>query len=112
MKKLLSDPDSVPLDPADRAILTFVEKMTLAPSEMTDADVRSLRDAGFSDENILEICAIAAMFNYVSRIADALGIELEEHYSEWSRFLGFEPGPTIRVEKARMGDAFVASRPS
>lgn len=107
VKKLLSDPDSVPLDPADRAILKFVEKMTLMPSQMTAADVQSLRDVGFSDENVLEICGVAAFFNYVARIADALGIELEEHYSDWSRFLGFEPGPTVRVDTVRMGDAFV-----
>ena len=94
-------------DPADRAIVRFVEKMTLTPAQMTDADVRSLRDVGFSDENVLEIVAITAMFNYVARVADALGIELEEHYSDWSQFLGFERGPTVRVENARMGDPFV-----
>jgi len=81
--------------------------MTLTPAQMTDADVQSLRAVGFSDENVLEIVAIAAMYNYVARVADALGIELEEHYSDWSQFLGFEPGPTIRVQNARMGDAFV-----
>jgi uncharacterized protein YciW len=93
-------------DPADRAIVRFAEKMTLTPSAMTDADVQSLRDAGFSDENVLEIVAITAMFNYVARVADALGIELEEHYSDWSQFLGFEKGPTILVQNARMGDPF------
>ena len=97
-------------DPGDLAIVRFVEKMTLNPSQMTDHDVQSLRDAGFSDENILEICAIAAMFNYVARIADALGIELEEHYHDWSKFLGFSPGPTVRVENARAGDPFVAAK--
>jgi hypothetical protein len=88
----------------------FVEKMTLLPSEMTEADVQSLRDVGFSGENVLEVCAITAFFNYVARIADALGIELEEHYNEWSKFLGFEEGPTIRVENARMGDPFLATK--
>ena len=100
----------MPLDPGDRAIIKFVEKMTLTPSLLTDQDVESLRDVGFSDENVLEICAIAALFNYVSRIADALGIELEEHYSDWSKFLGFDPGPTVRVENARAGDPFVAAK--
>ena len=90
--------------------MRFVEKMTLTPAQMTDQDVQSLRDVGFSDENILEICAIAAMFNYVSRIADALGIELEEHYHDWSQFLGFAPGPTVRVENARTGDPFVPAK--
>jgi uncharacterized protein YciW len=80
--------------------------MTLTPAQMTDADVQSLRDSGFSDEQVLEIVAIAGLFNYLARVADALGIELEEHYSDWSQFLGFESGPTIRVPSARMGDAF------
>lgn len=84
--------------------------MTLTPSAMTDADVQSLREVGFSDENVLEIVAITGLFNYLARVADALGIGLEEHYSDWSQFLGFERGPTVRVQNARMGDPFVAAK--
>lgn len=99
MKKFLSDPGSVLTDPADFAMIKFVEKMTLAPSTMTQDDAQSLRDAGFDDLQILEIAALCAQFNYVARMADALGIELEEHYVDWSRFLGFKEGPTVKIEE-------------
>ena len=106
MKKFLSDPESVLTDPADVAIIKFVEKMTLNPSTMTEADTRSLRDVGFEDVQILEICALCAQFNYVSRMADALGVELEEHYLDFATFLGYGEGPNIKVEDPILGDAY------
>lgn len=108
MKKFLADPSSVLTDPADLAMIAYVEKMTLSPSSMTEADVQSLRDHGFSDLQVLEIAAVCAQFNYVARMADALGIELEEHYVAWSKSLGFGDGPTIKVEAQPMGDPFTA----
>lgn len=47
------------------------------PGEMGEGDVGALRAAGFDDEDILEITVVAAWYNFVSRLACALGIELE-----------------------------------
>jgi uncharacterized peroxidase-related enzyme len=58
----------------DRAMLDFVVKMTKHAYKMTEKDAQRLRDAGFSDKAILQVTMIAAWFNYVNRVADALGL--------------------------------------
>jgi len=62
---------------ADLAMLDYAVKLTVAPTTMTAADVHSLREAGFDDRGIHDICAIVAYFNFVNRMADGLGVELE-----------------------------------
>jgi uncharacterized peroxidase-related enzyme len=59
------------------AMLTYVEKLTLKPGEMTEADVVALRDVGFSDRDILDIAEVVGYYAYVNRIADGLGVPLE-----------------------------------
>ncbi|MFI5290981.1 MAG: carboxymuconolactone decarboxylase family protein [Polyangia bacterium] len=64
-----------PIDEIDRAILTFAEKLTLAPSRMTRKDTEELRaGAKLDDRGVLQVTGIAAFFNYFSRVADALGV--------------------------------------
>jgi len=58
-------------------MLDYVEKLTARPWEVSKADVDALRDAGFSDRDILDICEVAAYYAYVNRIADGLGVTLE-----------------------------------
>lgn len=58
-------------------MLSYVEKLTLAPATVTDADVAALRHHGFSDRDILDICEVAAYYAYVNRIAHGLGVPLE-----------------------------------
>jgi uncharacterized peroxidase-related enzyme len=62
------------LSDADRAMLDFAIKMTVAPYKHTREDVERLRAVGFDDTGILQITMIAAYFNYINRIADALGV--------------------------------------
>jgi uncharacterized peroxidase-related enzyme len=59
------------------AMLSYVEKLTRTPGEMVEADVLALRNAGFTDRDILDICTTAAYYAYVNRIADGLGVQLE-----------------------------------
>lgn len=59
-------------------MLTFAVKLTATPGEMTDADTEALRDAGFSDRDILDIVEVVGYYAYANRVADALGIEIEE----------------------------------
>ena len=56
---------------------TFAVKLTRTPGAMTDADVDALREAGFSDRDILDIVEVVGYYAYANRIADGLGIELE-----------------------------------
>jgi alkylhydroperoxidase family enzyme len=58
-------------------MLTYVEKLTVKPSEMIETDVIALRDAGFGDRDILDVCAVAGYYAYVNRIADGLGVATE-----------------------------------
>lgn len=67
-----------PLDAVDRAILEYAEKLTLTPARLTRDDSDRLRAAtGLDDRGILQVTLIASFFNYVTRVADALGVGRE-----------------------------------
>ena len=55
-------------------MLTHVERLTLAPGATTDAHLDELRAVGFDDRGIFQITGIAAMFAYLNRMADGLGL--------------------------------------
>lgn len=57
-------------------MLTYAEKLTLNPSAMTRSDLDGLRHH-FSEEQIFDIVVIASVFNFIDRIADAFGVELD-----------------------------------
>ena len=58
----------------DRTMLEFVVKLTKDATKCSREDIQKLRDAGFDDRGILQITLIAAWFNYINRVADALGV--------------------------------------
>ena len=62
------------LSAADRAMLDFAVRLTEQPARMTADDVGRLRAAGFDDRAVVQITLIAAWFNYINRVADALGV--------------------------------------
>ena len=68
--------------PADAAMLDYAVKLTRHPGAMDESDVEALRAAGFGDRAILDICQIVAYYNYVNRLADGLGVELEPGWRE------------------------------
>ncbi len=76
--KVISNWREADLDDQEKAMLEFTEKFTLTPSEITDEDIEKLRQAGFSDEQILAIGLGAGYRNWVDRIADLLGVEEEK----------------------------------
>ena len=82
MQHLSTDYTRADLDPANRAMLDYVAKLTLTPHEMIPADVENLRAVGFSDRAILDIAQITAYYAYVNRIADGLGVSLEAYWAE------------------------------
>jgi alkylhydroperoxidase family enzyme len=55
-------------------MLDFAAKLTRQPASMTPADLDALRRVGFDDRGILQITLIASWFNYINRVADALGV--------------------------------------
>ncbi len=66
----------------DRAMLDYAVKLTNTPAEIEELDVVLLRETGFSDTAILDICQVTAYYNYVNRLADGLGVELEDGWEE------------------------------
>ncbi len=79
--QLKADYRSADVSAADRAMLDYVHKLTVTPSAVARADVDKLRQAGFSDSGILDICQITGYFNFVNRLADGLGVELEPYWN-------------------------------
>jgi uncharacterized peroxidase-related enzyme len=71
---LRRDHATADLSPADRAMIDYAVKLTAAAYELLPGDLDRLRGAGFDDVGILQITLIAAWFNYVNRVADALGV--------------------------------------
>ena len=66
------------ISPEEAAMLEYAEKITLAPWTVMEADVENLRAHGFDDVAILEIATVSAYRNYIARVANALGVELED----------------------------------
>ena len=66
------------LDEPTRVLLDVCAKLTRTPSEMTQADVDLLREQGFDDTGIHDAIQIAAYFNYINRVCDGLGVDLED----------------------------------
>ncbi|AZR73819.1 peroxidase [Anoxybacter fermentans] len=62
----------------ERLMLSYAEKLTKEPFNIKEEDIKTLREAGFSDRDIFDINQVVAYFNYVNRIADGLGVTLEE----------------------------------
>ncbi len=78
LERIESDWRSAGLDPRRAAMLTYVEKLTLSPASVGAADVEGLRSVGFADADVLAIVEVAAYYAYANRIADGLGIQLED----------------------------------
>ncbi len=65
---------TAPIDERDRVMLDFVVDLTRDATRITRAHHDRLRAVGFDDRSILQITLIAAWFNYINRVADALGV--------------------------------------
>ncbi len=74
---LADDFGTAPIEASDRAMLEYADKLTRTPASMTRQDVDALRQAGFTDAAILDVCQVTAYFAFVNRLADGLGVELE-----------------------------------
>ena len=82
MDTIKQDYREADLDAADRAMLDYVRKLTLAPASTTEADIVQLRAAGFGDKAILEINQITGFFAWCNRTVDGLGVELEAFWDD------------------------------
>ena len=74
---LEDDYTRAPISSQDRVMLDYVVQVTRDATRIGPADHEGLRAAGFDDRAILQITLIAAWFNYINRVADALGVGRE-----------------------------------
>lgn len=88
MEAITRDWRTAPLAAPDRALCEFAEKLTRAPWTIASEDVDTLRRQGFGDEDVNDAAQVVSFFNYINRIADGLGVDLE-------------PGMTQKAEDRR-----------
>lgn len=69
--------ETAPLSAQERAMLDYAIQITRDATKISPADHERLRSAGFDDRGILQITLIASWFNYINRVADALGVGRE-----------------------------------
>jgi uncharacterized peroxidase-related enzyme len=77
VEALEKDYASAPISAQDRVMLDHVIKLTKDATKVSKGDIEGLRTAGFDDRGILQITLIASWFNYINRVADALGVGRE-----------------------------------
>jgi len=71
---LEDDYRNAPISEQEKVMLDYVVQITRDATRISPADHESLRAAGFDDKGILQITLIASWFNYINRVADALGV--------------------------------------
>ena len=76
------------LDPQTKGMLEYAVKLTRDPTSMQRSDVEVLRTLGLSDEQILSVVLITCNFNFMTRLADGLGVEVEIWNSTSGRRIG------------------------
>ena len=84
---LMHDYTQADLDPQTRGMLDYAVKLTRDPTSMQRSDVEALRALGLSDEQILSTVLITCQFNFMTRLADGLGVEVppgrQEDHERW-----------------------------
>ena len=81
-RSLARDWRTADLTPADRAMLAYVVKLTVTPWAMTPDDAAELETLGFNDTALLDIVQVAGYYAFVNRLADGLGVQLEDYWAD------------------------------
>lgn len=74
VRALEDDYRTAPITETERVMLDYVAQLTRDATKISPADHERLRAVGFDDRGILQITLIASWFNYINRVADALGV--------------------------------------
>ena len=77
VEALEKDYTTAPITPQERVMVDYVIKLTKDATKVWKDDIDGLRAAGFDDRGILQITLIASRYNYINRVADALGVGRE-----------------------------------
>jgi uncharacterized peroxidase-related enzyme len=79
---LMQDARSAPIEPGERAMMAFVEKLVLNADRISAADIETLRSHGYDDTMIFDVAAAAAARCFFSKLLDALGVQADPAYNE------------------------------
>jgi uncharacterized peroxidase-related enzyme len=79
---IVKDADEAPLEPRERHMMAFAEKVALNADRITSADVELLRSHGYQDEAIFDIAATAAARCFFSKLLDALGVQADSTFND------------------------------
>ena len=76
----LSDLDTAPVDDKLRPVLRYVGKLTATPAKMTEADAAEVFAAGWDDRALYDAVMVCALFNFMNRMVDGLGVSTDAGY--------------------------------
>ena len=79
---IATDARESPLEPRERTMMSFAEKVALSADRITPADVDGLRSHGWSDEEIFDVAATAAARCFFSKLLDALGVAPDAAFND------------------------------
>ena len=74
VEAIKTDYTTAPISEAEKAMLDYATKLSKDATRITEEDHKRLETAGFDDRARLQITLIASWFNYINRVADALGV--------------------------------------
>jgi uncharacterized peroxidase-related enzyme len=72
----MTDYTKADLDDQTRAMLDYAIKLTRTPWDMSKGDIQKLRTVGLTDEQVLSTAMIANLFNFMTRLADSMGVDV------------------------------------
>jgi uncharacterized peroxidase-related enzyme len=80
IKGLLENPAEAPVEAWLKPLLSFVKKLTLTPSRMTQADADQVFAAGWDEQALHDAVSVCALFNFMNRLVEGLGVKTDAGY--------------------------------
>lgn len=80
LRQLVDDLDSAPIEERLKPLFRFVQKLTLTPARMTEADAAAVFAAGWDDRALHDAVATCALFNCMNRLVEGFGIDAGPDY--------------------------------
>jgi uncharacterized peroxidase-related enzyme len=80
LQRIVEDGELTGVEPRLRPVLALARKLTLSPASVSESDAQALTAAGWDDSALYYAVAVTALFNFMNRFVEGLGIELEPSY--------------------------------
>jgi alkylhydroperoxidase/carboxymuconolactone decarboxylase family protein YurZ len=79
---IVTDALETPLEPGERALMAFAEKVACRADQISSADIEALRSHGYRDEEIFDLAAAAAARCFFSKLLDAVGVRPDSVFND------------------------------